>query len=309
MKSYQKVLSILTILFFVVSLNADSKKLEILVTTFPIYQFTRNVTKNIPDVNVELLLPSNLGCPHDYTLVPRDMRKLAKANILIINGLGMEEFIGAPVKKANANIKIIDSSKGIENILPYSHYILKEKDSEHNKKGHHDTVNPHLFPSPKMAALIVKNIEKQLGQLDPKHSDKYKENSAEYIKKMNELADKFKAIAKKFKIKRIVTQHAAFDYLARDMGVKVVAVLQVHGVKSPSAAALIEIIKAIKDKHIGAIFTEPQYSPRLAETISKETGLPIASLDPVASGPDNAPIDYYQKEMEKNLKTLAKVLE
>ena len=91
--------------------EAGTEQKTILVTTFPIYQIVRNVTEGRDGVKVNLLLSSQLGCPHDYALTIEDMKKLAKSDILIINGHGMEEFLGAPVKKANPNILIIKLSK------------------------------------------------------------------------------------------------------------------------------------------------------------------------------------------------------
>jgi zinc transport system substrate-binding protein len=63
------------------------------------------------------MIPAEMGCPHDYALTPQDMRKLAKADVLIVNGLGLEEFLGAPLQKANPTLRIVDSSQGITQVL------------------------------------------------------------------------------------------------------------------------------------------------------------------------------------------------
>jgi ABC-type Zn uptake system ZnuABC Zn-binding protein ZnuA len=76
--------------------RAATPQLRILASTFPIYQITRNVTRDVEGIALELMIPAALGCPHDYVLTPQDMDKLAKADLLIINGLGMEEFLGSP---------------------------------------------------------------------------------------------------------------------------------------------------------------------------------------------------------------------
>jgi len=137
---------------------ASVKKVNVLCTTFPIYQITRNVVQGSSGMNVELMLPSNLGCPHDYSLTPGDMQKIAKADVLVINGLGMEEFLGAPVKRASSRLLIIDSSAGIRNLLEYT-----EEDHDmkgyHEEKDHlHEGLNPHLFASPHMYGLLAVNI-------------------------------------------------------------------------------------------------------------------------------------------------------
>ena len=67
---------------------------RVLATTFPVYQIVRNITQNVPDVEVQLMLPAQAGCPHDYALTPQDMSKLAQADILVLNGLGLEAFLG-----------------------------------------------------------------------------------------------------------------------------------------------------------------------------------------------------------------------
>ena len=100
------------------SSTAGSRR--ILVSTFPIYQIVRNIIDGRQGQDIELMLPSQMGCPHDYVLTPQDMEKLVKADVLVINGLGLEEFLGAPFKKANPTIKVFDSSSGIEGTLQLS---------------------------------------------------------------------------------------------------------------------------------------------------------------------------------------------
>jgi ABC-type Zn uptake system ZnuABC Zn-binding protein ZnuA len=131
---------------------AREKKLDILCTTFPIYQITRNVTQGRDAVKVGLMLPSQLGCPHDYVLTPGDVQKIAKARVLVINGLGMEEFVGAPVRQANPGILVVDSSAGIRQTLRYTGEEKHGHDRAHGggKGRHHGGVNPHLFASPRM---------------------------------------------------------------------------------------------------------------------------------------------------------------
>ena len=73
---------------------------RVLATTFPVYQIIRNITQNVPDVEVQLMLPAQAGCPHDYALTPQDMSKLAQADILVLNGLGLEAFLGSPSARA-----------------------------------------------------------------------------------------------------------------------------------------------------------------------------------------------------------------
>lgn len=297
---------------------AAEKTLHLLASTFPIHQISRNITEGADKVKVELMIPADLGCPHDYSLTPEDMRKLARADVLIINGLGMEEFIGAPVQKAHPGLEVIDSSRGIKEILHYS----ETEDDEHQqaaaaKEDHHDhhhdkaageAANPHLFASPRMAALLATNIADQLARIDPAQKRLYSANAQAYGQRMNRLAEDLAALGKRLVNNRIVTQHGVFDYLARDMGLEVVAVVQAHAGQEPSAADILAIIARVREKKAGALFTEPQYPQGVGKTIAQETGIAVATLDPVANGPAQAPLDYYDQVMRTNQNTLEKTL-
>ncbi len=288
--------------------SARAKDMRVLCTTFPIYQITRNVAQGRQGVDVKLMLPASLGCPHHYSLTPQDMRKLARADVLVVNGLGMEEFLGAPVKKANPRLRVANSSQGIEGLLPYAggHRRREHRHDDHARQ-HRSGVNSHLFASPRMTALLAENIAVGLSKADPDGADVYARNAKAYAAKMNALADEMAALVKTLKNNRIVQPHGAFDYLARDIGLEIVAVTQPHG-QEPSAAEMLKLIETIREKKAGAVFTEPQYASKVGQTLGRETGIPTAVLDPAASGPDDAPLDYYEDVMRKNKETLRATL-
>jgi zinc/manganese transport system substrate-binding protein/zinc transport system substrate-binding protein len=301
--------------------RAETGIKTVLATTFPVHQIVRNVTQGREGLKVDLLVPSQLGCPHDYFLTPRDMRKLTDADVLVVNGLGMEEFLGAPVRKVNPGIMVIDSSLGIEETLMYSgdhgyghdrhgedaHGAEAAPGHDHDGEHRHGGVNPHLFASPRMNAALAMNIAAGLSKADPEGAGVYFRNAQAYAGALTRLADEMSALGRRLKNNRIVQPHGVFDYLARDMGLEIVAVLQSHG-EDPSAAEMIDLVRTIREKQAGAIFTEPQYPSGVGRTLSVETGVPLAMLDPAATGPDDAPLDYYETVMRRNMKTLETVL-
>lgn len=287
-----------------------TKPLQVLVSTFPLYQITRNLSQGVEGIEVSLMIPAGLGCPHDYALTPQDMQKLAKADVLIINGLGLEEFLGAPLNKANARLRLIDSSAGISEVLQYSateDHGHHDKDDQHNHT-HDSAPNPHLFASPRMAALLADTIARGLAVELPTQAAVINANGKAYAKRMNALAETMAAAGKQLANPRIVTQHGVFDYLARDMGLQVVAVVQAHAGQEPSAAEMLALIADIKAQKAGAIFTEPQYPQAVGATLAKEAGIASARLDPVANGPEQAPLAYYEQVMRDNLTTLEQSL-
>lgn len=285
---------------------SKSGNTRILCSTFAVYQIARNVTQNREGVQVSLMLPAQLGCPHDYALTPDDMQKLAQSDVLVVNGLGLEEFLGAPIQKANPKIALIDSSKDIRTTMEYAH-SAPESGLGH-EPHRHSGVNPHVFASPRLVAAMTGTIAEELSKLDPPGAEIYGRNAKAYAARMNTLADELTVLGKRLRNNRIVAEHGAFDYLARDMGLDVVAVLQAHAGQEPSAAEMLEIVKTIRQEQAGAVFTEPQYPSKIGETIAKEAGVAVATLDPVATGPENAELDYYEKTMRGNMKTLETVL-
>ena len=301
-----------------VSASAAEKQLSLLATTFPIYQITRNIITGTDDVRLELLIPAAMGCPHDYALAPRDMHKLAQADLLIVNGLGLEEFLGAPVSKANPRLIVLDSTKDIGQILQYADEDSHEDEQHDHAKAsetpagphqhHHDTPNPHLFASPRMVALLAQNIAKGLAQRNPGQAQTYTANAERYAREMNILADDLARLGKRLANNRIVTQHGVFDYLARDIGLEVVAVVQAHAGQDPAASEFLDVVKTIRHKKAGAVFTEPQYPEAVGKKLAQEAGIATAILDPAANGPEDAPMDYYQQVMQANMKTLEKTL-
>ena len=283
---------------------AKSRPPVVLATTFPIYQITRNVVQG-GALSVDLMLPSTLGCPHDYALSPRDMMKLGKARVLVINGLGMEEFLHAALKKAGPSLKVIDSSKGITSLITDEY---GNQGHRHKTRHDHDQVNPHLFVSPGMAGLLAVNIANGLSKIDPKNAAVYQENARAYGERMAVLDQRVRALGKRLVHRQIMTQHGVFDYLARDMGLTIAAVLASHGVREPSASEMLSLAKTIRTKKIRAIFIEPGYPSKAAKALSKETGIPVVVLDPGSTGPKNADPAYYDILMDRNLKTLESVL-
>jgi len=276
----------------------------ILCSFFPVYLFTKNVVGDAPGVSVALMLPASKGCPHGYDLTPGDGKRIADAKIVVVNGGGLEEFDEKKIKNFNPNAVVVDSTKGLK--LVEALCCHDEEEEEGHEHHHHESgKNPHTFTSPLMAAQQVKVIADELAKADPTRGEIYKKNAAAYSAKLEAIGKEMKDALPKAKGAKVVTSHEIFDYLATDLGVTVVGEVQTGTKGDAPPRKLIEKIKKEKAK---AIFTEPQYSSKKAELIAKEAGVPAFQLDPLASGPDDAAADHYEKTMRANLETLKKAL-
>jgi ABC-type Zn uptake system ZnuABC Zn-binding protein ZnuA len=279
--------------------NGQGAKTHILCSFFPMYLFTKNVVGDAPGVEVSLMLPASQGCPHAYDLTPADAKKIAAADVFVLNGAGLEEFDEKKIKAQNAKVAIIDTTKGLKLISADEH------DHEHGPGHHHDSdKNPHCFASPNLAAGQVRNIAEGLAAYDAKNAETYRKNANAYAARLEGVGKEFTNDLSKLSNKKIVTMHEVFDYLAKDCGIDIVG--EIHTGTGVEAVVQRKLIDKIKAEKVPAVFKEPQFAERSADAIAKEAGVPVLLLDPVASGPDDAPLDYYEKTMRQNLATLVK---
>lgn len=271
------------------STENSSSTMTIATTFYPMYIFALNVAKDIPNVNVIDMTKPSAGCLHDYAATPEDMKNLEGAKILITNGAGMESFMDKITSQMPA-LKILESSKGIE--------LIKGNGDEGD--------NPHVWVSISNAITQVQTIGDQLAVLDPTNATKYKENTNVYIKKLEAQRDKMHLALDGLKNRDIVTFHESFPYFAKEFNFNIAGVIEREPGSAPNAKELGETIDQVKGLKINALFAEPQYPPKAAETIASATGAKIYTLDPVVMGPMEA--DAYINIMDSNLKTLKEAL-
>ncbi len=285
--------------------------------TYPIHLFTEAVAAGLDSVNVELLVPAGTGCPHDYVLTATDMRLLMRADAVILNGLGLDGFVRKAIQSVQADAVWIDSSAAVPDHLPSRgpavarrhDHARDEAHEHHHHGGEAEAFNPHLFASPRLAAELVTYIAERLSEIDPDHAAVYKANAREAAERLQTLARDMVTVSRNFERRRIVAQHDVFDYLARDLGLDVVAVIQgAHG-HEPTATELRRLIRIVRDHEVAAVVSEPQYRENVPAVLSAETGVPRVTLDPVAGGPADGDLDYYETVMRANLRILQRLLQ
>lgn len=273
--------------------NAGKKdgSVQIVTTFYPMYIDAINIAKGIDGVSVTNMTKPQTGCLHDYQLTTEDMKTLEKADILIANGAGMESFLDKVIK-GQKKLTIIDASQNME---------LLETDGEKN---------PHLWLSVTANIQQVKNITEQLKKADPKHADAYQANADIYIQKLEALKKEMHNTLDKVPHKDIVTFHEAFPYFAKEFGLNIIAIVEREPGSEPTPNELQAVIQQIKPLSSKVLFTEPQYAPSAAQTIARETGAKIFTLDPVVTGESTADaMDAYLVTMRKNMATLKEALQ
>ena len=271
--------------------KAGDGTFHIVTSFYPMYIDVINLTDGVEGVTVTNMTKPQTGCLHDYQLTTEDMKTLEKADAFVVNGAGMESFLDKVIKMQEG-MTVIDASRGID---------LMEEDGE---------ANPHVWLSITKDIEQVKNIRDQLKEADPAHADQYEANAAAYLAKLEALKTEMHATLDDVPHKDIVTFHEAFPYFAEEFGLHILGVIEREPGADPTPAELETTIEQVKELPVKVLFAEPQYSPAAAETIARETGAKLYSLDPVVTGeatPDAK--DAYLEAMRKNMETLKEALQ
>lgn len=281
--------------------QANAHGVRVLATTYPVYLLTRRVAQDCPALHVELLIPAQTGCPHEYALTPRDVRKLSAAEIVVINGLGMEHFMETSLAQVR-NATVIDSSTAVAVLGGEAGH--NHTPGEQASSAHHGGVNAHAFSSPVQAAHMVRTIAQGLHAAAPEVAHACLATADAYATQLEEIGRRFAAIGSRAVNKDIVLLHDGLAYLVRDADLHLAGIIQEDEDVQPSAARLLTLRKEMHARRPAALIGEPQYDDKPLRTLAAETDVPVLVLDSLASGPEDAPLDYYERVMNDNCRLL-----
>jgi zinc/manganese transport system substrate-binding protein len=196
--------------------SPSPEKLQVVTSFLPIQSHTLAIVGDKADV--KQLLGKDTG-PHDFQLSPADVKTLSDADLLIINGAGIEEWLGELIKKSgNKNLVVVDTSKGIKLVespeeIEIGHDHTHALDREHSH-SHGDGANPHIWLDPVIAKKQAANIADALQKADPSNASAYAENGKVYEAKLATLDSDYRSTLAPLPNKNLVTFHDAFPYLA-----------------------------------------------------------------------------------------------
>ena len=320
-----KIQSFLIVLFFSITLSISSANADVKVVTSikPIHSLASYVMDGVgkPDVIVD-----GYNSPHGFSLKPSHAKMLENADLVIWIGEDLETFLEKPlntIAKKAKNIEVMDL-KGIKKLefreknifeghddhghdehkdehKEHGHDEHKDEHKEHghdehkekdaHEGHHHGEHDPHVWLDPMNAKVIIKEITKQLVQLDSKNSAAYKANSKKALADIDKLT---KAIKKDLnKDLRFVVFHDAYQYFENRFNIKVLGALTVNTDVMPGAEQLSEIREVIEHEKVNCIFSEPQFNPSIIKSIAKDTKVKTGILDPLGAKLDKGKNLYF----------------
>ena len=277
-----------------------AEKLNIVTSFLPVQSHTLAIAGD--HANVKQLLAKDTG-PHDFQLTPADVKKLSDADLLIINGAGIEEWLGELIKKSgNKNLVVVDTSNGIKLVESPEEIEIGHSHSHAHDHDHGDGANPHIWLDPVIAKKQAANIVAALQKADPANASAYARNGKAYEAKLSALDSNCRSTLAPLPNKNLVTFHDAFPYLAARYQLNYVGAISEFPEKDPTPKQLAALIYKIRSLKVGVLFAENGYAPGLLKKIASETGAKVSELDTLEVG-QGTPTAYLDR-MGANLESL-----
>ena len=244
--------------------SGSGGRIRVVTTTTVFADIVRNVGGDLVDVTS--LVPKN-GDVHTFEPRPADVRSVAQAQLLVMNGLGLDDWLAKTITNASSSgtplVKLAVDLPGVT--------LLAGEDP--------GTENPHLFMDPTYVELYVDRIAAGLKQVDPAGASRIEAQAAAYKSRLAELdtwvRDQVSTIP--LQDRKLVTFHDAFPYYAREYGISIVGVAVAAPGQDPSAGYTAALIDAIRKAGVKAIFSESQSPAKLVDQLAAETGTKVVA--------------------------------
>jgi len=276
---------------------ADSAKpLRIGITLHPYYSYVSNIVGD--KAEVVPLIPAGFN-PHAYEPHSEDIKRIGTLDVIVLNGIGHDDFADRMIAASEKpNITTIEANENVPLLAATGNAA----------RGAGKVVNPHTFLSISASIAQVNNIARELGKLDPDNASTYIRNARSYGRTLRKMrADALAKLADAPSAElRVATIHGAYDYLLREFGLEVTAVVEpAHGIE-PSPSQLKKTIDQLKELDVQVIFSEIDFPSAYVDTIQRESGVKLYALTHISYG-EYSP-ELYQQGMQQNLDTVVRAI-
>jgi len=270
--------------------NAD--RIKVAVSIAPLADLAQQVGGE--HVTVTTLVPA-AASPHTYEPTPAQVKEVADADVLALIGLGFEFWAEDVIESAaNPDLMVVRTSEGIE--------VIRDE-HEHEE---HEIGNPHVWLNPRNAMVQVRHLGDALIEADPAHQTEYEANTETYLAQLEALDEEIANQVATWSQREFIAFHPSWAYFAQRYGLRQAAVVERTPGREPSPAELAEIIETARRIGARAIFAEPQFSSKAAETIAAESGAQVLFLNPL--GGSEGPTSYLEM-MRYNVAQMGKAME
>jgi len=287
---------------------AEDGRLRAVATTYPVYVLAAAVSAGADNVDLSRLNTGQVSCLHDYTLTVADARRLEQADLLLLNGAGLEEFLHETLEGLSA--PVVDCSAGLSLLESDGHEHHHDGDEEEHE---HD---PHFWMDPRNAAQMARTIAEGFAAADPDQAALYQDNakavSAALLDAWEGWADKLSGLSRPC----LITFHDGFRYFARSFGLELLFSMEEEDGATASAKDIRTAAMYVREYSLPAIFMESNGSGSAARAVAGETGAAVRTLSMLMDGPEadagagavEILTALYLAPMGRNMETLSEVL-
>ncbi|AWX13514.1 zinc ABC transporter substrate-binding protein [Mergibacter septicus] len=238
----------------------------------------------------EVLIPTTAS-PHDYSLKPSDIKKLQNADLVVWIGEDIDEFLEKAIKKLPRNKVItLEDIKQIKPLLgqaadddQYDDHDHKHHKHEHRYDKYDLDTDWHIWLSPEISKIIASKIADKLIEQYPAKKELIESNLAEFNADLKTKSAKINTQLQPVANQGFYVFHDAYRYFENAYGLKQTGYFTVNPLVTPGAKTIAEIKQKLAENKVKCLFTEPQFTPKVVETLSKDTGAKIGQLDPLGS--------------------------
>lgn len=260
-------------LLFAVPFCAAASRLTVSVTLAPYAKMVRKIAGD--SVDVVTLVPKNAN-PHTFEPKPEILREFSRVSLYLGDGSGLDNAWRPRFLGVNPDARVVDISKGVD-------FIGEEhSEGEHSAHDSDGELDPHLWNSPRTAIIVASNICEALALADAPNAGFYRTNLEKFSAELSKIDVRFAEALRNLPEERrtFIVFHPSYGYLARDYGLKQIAV-EMDG-KEPKPRDMRNLVLLSKRNHVKTVFVQPQFSRRAAESLSAEIHANIVSIDPLA---------------------------
>jgi len=267
--------------------TTDSSKLQVISSFYPLHEFSQNVGQE--KVDVILLVPVGVE-PHDWGPTIKDVQKMQKADLIIINGIGFENWVDNLAEIGFQGV-IVDTSNGI---------LIKNLGQEYSSTSG----DPHIWLNPVYAKIQVQNIANAFSNSDPKNQQYYQSNAVKYIEQLDLLDSKIRNELSNCNYD-FIAFHDAFSYFADEYNLNQHTILLSNNPHGEATAKTLEnVISTARELNIKVIFSEENVNSKTSEIIANEIDGKVLILSPIEVFSDRT----YISKMTENLNNLKEAL-
>ncbi len=277
----------------------------------PIHSLVAGVMEGIGEAH---LLVKGGASPHTYALRPSDATLLNRADVVFWVGEDLEAFLVKPLAALGGGADVVALSKapGLKLLAAREGGVWEEDEEEHGREaegGHeHGTHDMHVWLDPANASAMVEAIVASLGRRDPAHAEAYAANGTRLRERIDGLNGEIKAALAPVAGKPFMVFHDAYQYFEEAFGLRAVGAISVAPQRLPGAKRLGELRGRLTSADVRCVFREPQFAPKLAETLVDGTKARIGVLDPLGAGLKAGP-DLYFRLLKSDAEALRNCLE